>query len=178
MPAVRLSKTEHTALLLLSRYPRRQFYSSQVAQLAGTSIGGTHLALRQLTARKLIAAERKGRMTFYQVKAQHPVVKQLKVTETVSQLTRLVERLKGLALEVILFGSAARGEQTAESDVDIFILTHQVAEVHAVIARERRGMPLAAVVKTPQQWMTLERTEPEFSQEVRRGILLHHGDAE
>lgn len=172
LPAT-LTQQEQKILLFLSRYPQQQLYSSQIARRADISVGGSHQTLRKLLARKLVSREREGNMVFYRINPHHPLVKQIKVTEVVARLSRLVEKLKDCALEVVLFGSAARGEQTADSDIDLFILAHQVPEVKAMMARERSGMKLAPVIKTPHQWMAAEHSEPEFHHEVTRGITLY-----
>lgn len=177
MPPLTLTSPEQKVLLFLSRYPRRQFYSSQIARRVSISVGGSHQTLRKLWARKLVSREREGNMVFYRINPHHPFVKQIKVTEVVARLSRLVEKLKDHALEVVLFGSAARGEHSAESDLDLFILTHHVPEVKEIVARERSGMILTPVIKTPHQWMAAERSEPEFHREVTRGISLYHRDA-
>lgn len=177
MSSIPLTKTEQAALLLLARHPRQRFYSAQIARLANISVGGAHQTLRKLAGRKLVSREREGNMVFYRINPHHPLVKQIKVTDAVARLTRLVDKLKDCALEIVLFGSAARGEQTADSDIDVFVLTHRVPEVQAIMARERNSLKLAPVIKTPHQWMTAERAESEFHHEVTRGITLHHHDA-
>ena len=83
-----------------------------------------------------------------------------------------VDKIKRNCKEIILFGSAARGEQTADSDIDLFILTHDPECVKKEFAECKQKMLFSPIIKTPNQWSELEIKEPEFYNEVKRGTKL------
>lgn len=169
---VKLTKNHQKIMGFLGDYPERKFFGKEIAEKLKISLGGTHNVLKYLTKEKVVDAERRGNMKFYRINNENPLVKQLKTTNAIEKLLPLINKIKQDCEEIILFGSASRGEQTRNSDIDLFALTHVPDAVRKNIGRYQKKMPVKAVVKTPNQWGELEIKEPEFYKEVKRGIKL------
>jgi len=169
---VKLTKNHQKIIIFLGGYPEREFFSKEIAGKLGISLGGTHNALKYLTKEKIVDAEQKGNMKFYRINDENPLVKQLKTTDVIEKLLPLINKIKQDCEEIILFGSASRGEQTRNSDIDLFILTHTPEDVKKNIGKYKKKIPVKSVVKTPNQWSELEIKEPEFYKEVKRGVKL------
>ena len=173
---IKITKNCQKIILFLGNYPERKFFTKEIAEKLRISLGGTHNALKYLAKEKIVKTEQKGNMKFYQIEEENPLVKQLKTTTVIEQLIPLVNRIKNDSEKVILFGSASRGEQTADSDIDLFVLTHNPEIIKKNIAKLKRGIPINPVIKTPNQWGELEIKEPEFYNEVKQGIKLFNYD--
>jgi len=169
---VKLTKNHQKIIIFLGDYPERRFFSKEIAGKLDISLGGTHNALKYLSKEKIVEAEQKGNMKFYQINDENPLVKQLKTTAVIEKLLPLINKIKNACEEIILFGSASRGEQTRNSDTDLFILTHTPEEVKKDISKYQKKTAVKPVIKTPNQWGELEVKEPEFYKEVRKGIKL------
>ncbi len=130
-----LSRNCQKIIIFLGLHPEEKFFNKEIAAKAGVSAGGAHNALKQLAQEKIVEAEKKGNMKFYQIVADNPKVKQLKITAVVDQLSGLVNAIKSHSQKIILFGSSARGEQTATSDIDLFIETDNKEEVNKIIKK-------------------------------------------
>jgi predicted nucleotidyltransferase len=159
-------------ILFLGIRPEEKFFTKELSNRLKISLGGAHNALKYLIKKKIISEEKKGNMNFYQINDKNPVVKQVKITAAIEALMPLIDKTKGNAKEIILFGSTSRGEQTIGSDVDLFILTHQPEIVRQNISKYAKRMNIKAVIKTPNQWSEMELKKPEFYNEVKRGIKL------
>jgi len=85
----------------------------------------------------------------------------------------LIKKLKAKSLGIILFGSASRGEQTIDSDIDLFVLTNHKGEVRKILHSASNKLSIKAVIKTANEWSELEVKEPEFYKEVQKGIKLY-----
>ena len=157
-------------------YPERKFFSKEIAEKLRISLGGAHNALKYLEGEKMVKVEPRGNMKFYQINDENPLVKQIKLTEAVKRLMPLINKLKSNSKKIILFGSASRGEQTAGSDIDLFVLTHNPETIKRNIAELKGKMPINSVIKTPNRWGELEIKEPEFYREVKQGIQLSNND--
>ncbi|MFA6379171.1 MAG: nucleotidyltransferase domain-containing protein [Candidatus Omnitrophota bacterium] len=152
---------------------QESFFSAQIAFETSLSKGGVNQALRKLAQEGFLKAEKKGRMIFYQVEARSPVVKQYKILKNVSLLQPLVERLKALSERVVLFGSSAFGEDTGQSDIDIYVVSGNAQAVKdLVILRSPFKRKAQLVLKTPAQDIALDKKEPVFYNEVKKGIVL------
>lgn len=99
------------------------------------------------------------------------------------------ERLKAIAdllkkkygaKRVVLFGSAARGEATEHSDIDLLVISpttekfyERMASVLKVVRDLSRGMPLAPIVLTPEEVKArLDRGDQFVEEIVSTGVDL------
>jgi predicted nucleotidyltransferase len=73
---------------------------------------------------------------------------------------------------VILFGSAGRGENDADSDIDLFVLAGDPAVAREVLRPFVPKYRLQTVVVTPTDESGLKEKDKVFYEEVRRGIVL------
>ena len=166
------TKTEEKIITLLSNYPNREFFCRQIASKLRISAGGVSENLRRLAKGKLIKGCKRGNMKFYQIAEDNTVVKQYKINLTLKRINLLVNKLKRKSLEIILFGSTSRGEQTANSDIDLFVLTNHREEIKNILHSTKNKLLIKTVIKTPNEWSELEIKEPEFYREVQKGIKL------
>jgi len=169
---IKLTENCKKIIIFLGNYPEKQFFSKEIADKLNISLGGTHNSLKYLAKENIIQQEQRGNMKFYRVNQENPLVKQLKITLTVSQLSPLVDKIKNDCLSIILFGSASRGEQTADSDIDLFIVAHNPEAVKEKFVKLKKKLAINPIIKTPNQRGELEVKEPEFYEEVKQGIEL------
>jgi len=167
------TKTEQKIITLLSNYPNKEFFCRQIANKLNVSVGGVSESLRRLAKKKLIESHKQGNMKFYQIIEDNPVVKQYKINLAMNRINPLIKKLKAKSLGIILFGSASRGEQTTDSDIDLFVLTNHKGEVRKILHSASNKLSIKAVIKTANEWSELEVKEPEFYKEVQKGIKLY-----
>lgn len=170
---IKLTKNKVKIINLLADYPNQQFFGKEIAQKAKISLGGAHNSLKELLKEKMILMEQKGNMKLFQINLHNPLVKQLRAASAIENLSKLIEKIKEYSKEIILFGSAARGEQSAESDIDLFVLSNTPEEIKKILEKERKKLPISAVIKTPNEWSEMEIKEPEFYLEIKKGIKLY-----
>ena len=90
----------------------------------------------------------------------------------------IVEQLKKKKPQaIILFGSAARGEMTEDSDLDILVIkktkksfTDRMRDMRSMI---RTSTPLDIIVLTPQEAKSLPKKNSFFAQILEEGKLLY-----
>jgi len=167
-----LATNTQKILNFLIQHAGRQFLASEIQKATKISKGGINLSLRELARDKLVKREKRGRIFFYSVDPAQSVIKQLKVLKNIEFLNPLVNKIKKLSKKVILFGSCARGEDTPESDIDLFVLTNGAEEVEEVVKKHKFSRGLQLIVRTPVIFAEMEEKEPVFFEEVSRGITL------
>lgn len=62
------------------------------------------------------------------------------------ELHDIVQLLRDKSIKIILFGSCALGEDTIESDIDVFVLTDEIVEVRSILKSVSLSRTIAAVV--------------------------------
>lgn len=125
-------------------YPTRDFYQRELSDLAGERLFLIQRGLARLVQAGVVDQTSRGNRVYYRANQSHPAFEDLKavIFKTVglgdtlrAQLGRLGERVK-LAF---LYGSMARGEETASSDIDIMLIGNlsgrEVASIFAPIKK-------------------------------------------
>ncbi len=160
-------------LYFLLSHPGQQHYDREISRIVKTGRASTNYALRSLMDTGIVQREKKGRMYFYYVSPEDPIIRQLKVTQNLINISPLVNKLKDVSLKIVLYGSAASGLNHAESDIDLFMLTRDVKTAKDIIYRSPLKERLQHVIATPQDMVKLKKDNPVFYKEVSGGIILY-----
>jgi predicted nucleotidyltransferase len=124
---VLFGQSRRSILALLYGHADEQFYLREIARRAGTGIGATQRELEQLTGAGLLCRVQRGHQVYYQANHKSPIFAELKSIIAKTSVIRdvLHEGLATLADRIKLafvYGSIARGEETASSDVDLMVV--------------------------------------------------------
>jgi len=159
-------------LLFLSRHPDQEFYVREIATSINKSVGGTHSALKTLRRQRFVLEERSGKNLYYHVQSTNPSLKNFKIFMSLLEIRPLIEQLKKLSEKIILFGSVATGEDTADSDIDLFILTNEKESVSTVVQKRFFGREIQAVLLSASEYVKLKERDKAFYQEIHKGIVV------
>lgn len=168
-----MMKTEQKMIMLLSDYPEREFYGQEIAGKIKCSKASASALLRSLAEKNIIFRKTKGHMNFYRINARNPEVKKFRITSVINKINPILPRLEKISRKMILFGSGSRGEQTAGSDIDLFILADDKKAARNAVTGLNQRLNIKAVIKTPGEWSEMEVEEPEFYGEIKNGITLY-----
>lgn len=160
------------ALGFLAEHPGQTYFVKEISRLARISYGGASEAMAHLHALGFVTREQRGKLILYAADTRHPLIRYYKVLLTLAGLTPLLDELKPLASEVILFGSCAEGTDTAESDIDLYVTTDTPDAVHDVIWRNPLAEKLRPVINTPVESVETKQQDPVFYEQVMRGIVV------
>ena len=148
-----------------------QIHQNEVVRMSGLSKNTVMKLLSLFTREGMLIESRKGNLKLFSLAEGHPVVKQLKILINVSELNVILKRFTGKGFEAYLFGSAARGEDTEKSDIDLLIIgkisNDDLADITARItnAMDRDVNP---AIKTPYEYSNLYKTDKAFFQNLER----------
>lgn len=159
-------------LSFLILHPNKEYFDRQISKLTGVSRAGTNFSLRDLAKEGLVLREKRGRMYFYKVDSNDILIKYLKILQNITTLYPLLDKLKKLSLRIVLYGSAAKGENITESDIDIFIMTRSSDGVEKLIFKDKLREKIQYVVRTPNTFIKSKKNNPAFYKEVEKGIVL------
>jgi len=157
-------------LLHLARHPQAEFYGREAAARAGVGKSAANYALRRLADLGWVTVRSSGRMKHYRAIPDHPAVCQVKVTDTIIGLEVFLKKLRPLAVKMVLYGSAASGQDQEGSDVDVLVISNQPdAARRAALSFSPR---IQTMVKDPVEWAGMQKSGEIFYREVERGIVL------
>jgi len=130
--------TKRKVLALFFLNAEREFYFSEVVRLTKTRQGVVQRELETLTEAGILKAEKRGRQKFYAVNKGNPVFSELrnivfKTFGVVAQVQAALVPLEKNIKVAFVYGSFARAEERANSDLDLFVIG---------------GVPLADLVST------------------------------
>jgi predicted nucleotidyltransferase len=114
-------------LALLYGAPNEPLFVRQIARLAETSVGTVQRELALLTDAGLIKRSALGSQVFYQANQEHPDFPELRalLAKTAGVFQMLKAALAPLSTRINLafvYGSVARGEERARSDIDLMVI--------------------------------------------------------
>ncbi len=120
-------KTRQMLLGLLFGQPHRSFYLRELVAAIGGGINQVQRELERLTAAGLVLREPRGRQVWFKANPHSPVFAELKslMTKTAGLADSLRATLEPFSRQIksaFIYGSVARGEHDAASDVDVLVV--------------------------------------------------------
>lgn len=125
---VLFGKGRGALLALLYGHPNQSYYYRQITrQLSDTSRGTLQRELETLSHLGLVERTSIGKQVFYRANEKHPVFPELRalVAKTVGAIHILRQALEPIADRIaiaFIYGSLARQEEKAESDIDLLVV--------------------------------------------------------
>ena len=167
------STSAQKVLSFLLGHPEKRFYDREVSRLTKVGRAATNYSLRTLIDTGLVEREKRGRMYFYYVTLDDPIIRQLKITQNIIYIRPLAEKLKAVSLKIVLYGSFAAGTNHAESDIDLFVLSREPERVKDLIYKSSFKEKLQYVVNNPQDFIRLKNKNLVFHKQASSGIILY-----
>jgi predicted nucleotidyltransferase len=131
------TKTQRRVLGLLFGNPDRTYYANEITRFADVGIGVVHRELERLAAVGLVLVTRRGNQKHYQANRQAPIFSELRgiALKTFGVADNLRAALAPLVKRIcaaFIYGSVAKGTDTASSDVDVMIVSDDVSFSDAI----------------------------------------------
>lgn len=126
------SKVRQRVLAVLFGNPGRSFYANEVIALAQSGTGAVQRELASLSEAGLLTVRRQGNQKHYQANADAPVFAELRglVLKTMGLADVLRVALAPLAPQIaqaFVYGSVAKQQDTAASDIDVMIVSDDLS---------------------------------------------------
>ena len=152
---VLFTKVQQRVLGVLFGNPDRSFYANEVIALAKTGTGAVQRELARLQSSGLVTVTDIGRQKHYQANRAAPVFEELrglvlKTVGLVDVLRAALAPLEDRILAAFVYGSVAKGRDSASSDIDLMVISETLtyAELFGTLesAAERLGRAVSPTV--------------------------------
>ncbi len=169
------SGTQQRVLAWLFGQPERSFYATELIGLAGAGSGAVQRELARLAQSGLVTARAVGNQKHYQANPAAPIYAELCgiVQKTVGLAEPLREALAPLAERIqaaFVYGSVAKREDTASSDIDLMLVSDDLAyaDLYAALeaATQRLGRTVNPTIYTPQELAKRVKRKEAFAMRV------------
>ena len=160
--------TQQRVLGLLFGQPERSFYATELINLAGVGSGAVQRELARLAQSRLVTVKPVGNQKHYQANPASPIYEELcgVVRKTVGLAEPLRAALAPLAAQIraaFVYGSIAKKEDTASSDIDLMLVSDTLTYGDAILALQAATEQLGREVN-PNIF-----TPPDFAKRLKEG---------
>lgn len=165
------SGLQQRLLAVLFGQPDRSFYGNELLRLTGTGRGALQRELAKLVSADLVTVTPIGNQKHYQANAAAPIFAELRgiVMKTLGLADVLRTALNAVADRIALafvFGSVAKGTDTATSDIDLMVVTETLSYADLfeglAAAEQVLGRKVNPTLYTPAALAEKVRTENSF----------------
>ena len=165
------SKTRQKVLSLLFGRPDQSFYLNEIVRLSDMGKGTIMRELQGLQSAGLILVERIGNQNHFRANKNSPVYDDLRAivrkTFGVSDVIKsALQPIDAQLHQVFIYGSVARAEDTANSDIDLLLTGEDLAyaEVMGLLgdAEKSLGRTINPTIYEPDQFKDKLRRENTF----------------
>jgi predicted nucleotidyltransferase len=154
------TKTQQRVLGLLYGNPEQSFYANEIVRLADMGRGTVRRELERLVSAGLLSVTRTGNQHHYKANPENPVYQELLaiVRKTFGIADVIQAELVPVNEQIdlaFIYGSVARGEDTASSDIDLLVVSDSLAyaDLMTVLADAEKslGRPINPSIYTAEQ---------------------------
>lgn len=166
---------QRRVLGLLFGQPEQTFAGADVIRAAKSGTGAVHRQLQRLESAGVISSQRLGTQKRYQANSASPIFHELHgiVTKTFGVVEPLRAALAPIAARIDLafvFGSVAKGTDTARSDLDLLVVSDDLSypEVHEALLPTERWLARSINPKLMKraEWRTKKSGRDSFARRI------------
>jgi predicted nucleotidyltransferase len=141
------STTQRRTLGLLFGQPGRRFFANELIELTGSGSGAVQRELQRLTDSGLVTATKVDNRKYFQANPTAPLFDELRsiMRKTIGAAEPVKAALASLASKIqlaVIYGSVAKAQETASSDLDLLIVSDALTleELYAALAPAEREL--------------------------------------
>jgi predicted nucleotidyltransferase len=169
------SKVQQRVLSVLFGNPGRSFYANEIIGLARSGTGAVQRELGRLQESGLVTVTQVGKQKHYQANSDSPLFAELRglALKTFALSDVLRAALKPIAGDIsaaFIYGSIAKGRDSAASDIDLMVISDKVSysEVFAALegASLQLGRKIAPSIYSSKEFADRAQRDNTFVQRV------------
>jgi len=161
------SKVTSKLLCYFLKHPTTGIYAEKLLKEVKMAKKSLFDSLAKLEGEGYLISQHFGRTKSYSLNREDPRVKQLKRLLIVSELMPKLKELKG-SVEIYIYGSTARGEDTETSDIDLLVIGKIEREKLMQVLKNISPERLKPVVMNSLEYSRLSRTDKAFYERIEK----------
>lgn len=182
------TKTQRQVLGLLFGHADKSYYINQIVRIADVGIGTVQRELEKLASAGLLTVRKIGNQKHYQANPGSPIFQELrgivlKTFGVADELRRSLETVSAKIVVAFVYGSIARGTDTANSDIDVMVISDELSYPEVIGsfagAEEKLGRSVNPTLYTPSEVRRKRAEDHSFLKRVtEQGKIFLIGSAD
>jgi predicted nucleotidyltransferase len=169
------SKVQQRVLALIFGQPERSFYTSEIKRNVNSGTGAVERELSRLQRSGLVSIERIGNQKHYRANRQSPIFAELhslviKTVALTEPLRKSLEPYSDKIKAAFVYGSVAKGTDTACSDIDLLVIGDELSysELYAALQNVENalGRKVSPTFLSPKDWRRKASDKGSFISKV------------
>ncbi|MDP3057380.1 MAG: nucleotidyltransferase domain-containing protein [bacterium] len=156
--------------------PSKKNYINELARILEADPGNLSRKLQKLEKEGILSSEFSGEQRYYFINKNYPLLKEVKKAFELKyglgdMIACSLKKIKGIK-EAYIFGSYAKGDFEAESDIDVLIIgDHQVMEAAKALlpVQEKIRREINVVDLTEEEFAKRKKNKDEFITNIFSG---------
>ncbi len=145
------SKVQRQILALFFNHVDESFYTNEIIRIIGSGSGSVQRELNKLALSGLVTIQKIGNQKRYQVNRDAPIFSEIRniVIKTFGLVDRIRDALTPVSEQIIIgfiYGSIAKENSTAQSDIDLMLITDKLAYTDIYPLLESVGIQLRRAI--------------------------------
>jgi len=171
------SKVQQRVLSLLFGQPDQSFYTNEIIRLTHSGTGAIQRELARLVASSLVTVKQSANQKLYQANQNAHIFPELRsiVLKTFGLADALKESLEPLASRIhvaFIYGSVAKNEDKANSDIDVMIIGEEISYTDLYPLLESVQLKLGRVINptcySMEEWIRKHKEGNNFINQVTK----------
>jgi len=169
------SKVQQRVLALIFGQPERSFYTSEIKRNVNSRTGAVERELSRLQRSGLVSIERIGNQKHYRANSQSPIFAELhslviKTVALTEPLRKSLEPYSDKIKAAFVYGSVAKGMDTARSDIDLLVIGDELSysELYAALQHVENALArkVSPTFLCPKDWRRKASDKGSFISKV------------
>jgi predicted nucleotidyltransferase len=175
------SKVQQRVLGLIFANPDRSFYTSEIIRTVQSGTGAVERELSRLRHSGLVSVERVGNQKHYRANRHSPIFEELRglILKTVAlqePLKTALESCAGKIKAAFVYGSVAKGTDTAQSDIDVMVIGDELdySDLYSALqhAEDRLLRKINPTFLSTNEWRRRSSQHGSFFQKLGAGPMM------
>ncbi len=155
------SRVQLSVLTVLIGHPDKEYLLTEVIGLVGSGRGAVQRELEKLTKAGIVNLSIAGNRRIYKANKKSPIFRELhqmilKTAGLIEPLRNSLKRYRSKISAAFVYGSVAKGLDTAKSDIDLMIIGRGITygDIYAALRKAEKKLlrPVNPSLMTPDEW--------------------------
>ena len=165
-------------IAILVKKPKK-YSIRELAKTASIGVASSKRCLDWLFSKNIVNLEKVGKVHQYSLNLENFLTRYIKITFSLAEISdsKIINELlkkHPSIISVVLYGSAARGEDNPESDIDLLVISNKKLKIEPLNAEDKIEKEVTIINYALLEWREKAKVDkPFYDRIITDGIALY-----